>query len=405
MVRLAEVLSGMCARGQRGEAVRRICRTSQGVAQKAKERILQELLEEAVIGALGPPRGQRPKELTPWSCRSCGARRGDQLRRNGHYRRRILVREGPVELQMPQLLCVDCGKSVAVELPLLAKRQRLWMDLDQQVASTYLEGCSYRAVRRLLERDSGASIGLMTIWRRFQAVGKGPHAVPERPPARYLGFDEVYQKVKGEKRWLLCARAEDIKGGKHWVGFAVSEERTEEAWSSALSELGISRYRPTFTVITDGDAAIESAVATTLPGVRTQRCTWHLKHNAAEWIRERYPKEEDEGQRKGLMAAVHVIVDAPTESQRRESLAVLRADFGWLVERLQRVLERIPPKDSEHPVRTNNLCERGFREERRRTRPMDGFGSDKGLANFHLLWMLKENARLNNRDYLVELIP
>lgn len=36
---------------------------------------------------------------------------------------------------------------------------------------------------------------------------------------------------------------------------------------------------------------------------------------------------------------------------------------------------------------------------------MDGFGSDKGLANFHLLWMLKENARLNNRDYLVELIP
>lgn len=49
--------------------------------------------------------------------------------------------------------------------------------------------------------------------------------------------------------------------------------------------------------------------------------------------------------------------------------------------------------------------ERGFRELRRRTRPMDGFGSDAGAANFHLLWMLKENARSNGRDYLREILP
>lgn len=105
------------------------------------------------------------------------------------------------------------------------------------------------------------------------------------------------------------------------------------------------------------------------------------------------------------MAAVHVIVDAPTLAQRQESLAVIAEDFPWLSERLARVLDRIPPKDDDNPIRTNNLMERGFRELPRRTRPMDGFGSDQSAANFHLLWMLKENARLNGRDYLAEILP
>ena len=200
-------------------------------------------------------------------------------------------------------------------------------------------------------------------------------------------------------------RAQDAVGGKHWVGSVLSNDRSQEAWQQALVGLGISRYNPPFAVLSDGDQAIEAAVSMTLPGVRQQRCSWHLKHNAAEWIRERYPRPEDDRQRRGLMAAVHVLVDAPTLAQRQASLEVLREPFPWLARNLARVLDRIPPKDADNPIRTNNLMERGFRELRRRTRQMDGFGSDQGAANFHLLWMLKENARLNGRDYLAEIIP
>jgi transposase-like protein len=310
-----------------------------------------------------------------------------------------------IHLRIPQLLCRECGKCVPFSHPLLPRRKRLWLDIDQQVALLYLEGCSYRAVRRLLERRCGSSIGLMSLWRSFQATGKASHKAAERPAARYLGLDEVYHKVKGQPRWLLGVRAQDAAGNKHWVGSMLSSERTREAWEMALSELGISRYNPPFAVISDGDAAIEGAVATTLPGVRLQRCTWHLKHNAAEWVRERYPRDEDAGQRKGLMAAVNAIVDAPTLEQRSDSLSIIREDFPWLAHGLERALDRIPPRDAVHPVRTNNLMERGHRELRRRTRPMDGFGSDAGASNFHLLWMLKENARTNDRDYLAEILP
>lgn len=405
-MRLTEAIERRCARGREGAAVRLVASVADELVRSFKETVLQRVIEGSINRHLGRPRrGRGRREQAPWACPRCGPRLGSELRRNGHYRRRPLVREGLVELRIPQLLCVDCGKSVPFTHPLLPRRKRLWLDMDQQLAVLYLEGCSYRAARRLLERSCRSGLGLMTLWRSFQATGRARHAPAPRPPARYLGLDEVYHKVKGQKRWFLCLRAQDERGGKHWVGSVLANDRSQDAWETALRDLGISRYHPPFAVISDGDQAIEAAVAEALPGARQQRCTWHLKHNAAEWIRERYPKDEDEGQRRGLMAAVHVIIDAPNLDQRQASLAAVRPEFPWLASQLGRALERIPPKDVDHPVRTNNLMERGFRELRRRTRPMDGFGADKGASNFHLLWMLKENARSNGRDYLPEILP
>lgn len=403
--RLAEGIERRCGEGEVGGAVRWLGERVEEVGRCAKELVLQGIIDKAVTRFLGQRRSRGWAGVSPWRCRRCGPRLGSELRRNGHYLRRPLTCEGQITLRVPQLVCRGCNKSVPFSHPLLPRRKRLWLDIDQQLVLLYLEGCSYRGVKRLLERRCRSSVGLMTLWRSLQAAAKARHAPAPRPPARYLALDEVYHRVRGEKRWFLSVRAQDSGGGKHWVGSALSPDRSQEAWETALVELGLSRYNPPFAVISDGDQAIEAAVAMALPGVRLQRCTWHLKHNAAEWVRERYPSEADAGQRDGLMAAVHSIVDAPDLEQRQDSLAVLGAEFPWLADGLRRVLDRIPPRDADHPIRTNNLMERGFRELRRRTRPMDGFGSDSGAANFYTLWMLKENARLNRRDYLAEIIP
>ena len=406
MDRLTKVIERRCGGGEVGSAVRLIVAGGEELARVYKEHVLQAVIDNAVQCELGERRsGYRGKAQSRWSCPRCGPRLCRELRRNGHYVRRPLTADGMVRLRIPQLVCRECGKSVPFSHPLLPRRKRLWLDLDQQLLLLYLEGCSYRAVKRLLERKSRSGVGLMSLWRSFQATGRNPRPPAQRAPSRYLGLDEVHHRVRGETRWFLSVRGQDESGGKHWVGSVLSSDRSREAWEAALVGLGISRYNPPFAVISDGDQAIESAVAMTLPGVRTQRCTWHLKHNAAEWIKERYPKEEDDGQRRGLMAAVHSIVDAPDLTEREDSLNVLADVFPWLATALRRSLDRIPPRDEAHPIRTNNLMERGFRELRRRTRQMDGFGSDQGAANFHLLWMLKENARINGRDYLAEILP
>lgn len=404
MERVAKAMEARVARDKLGAAVRLLESGAGEMARVFKEHVLQTAIDRSVRQALGRARGPRRAGGTPWACPACGPRSGDQVRRNGHYRRRPLTCEGPISLRIPQLVCTDCGRSVPYSHPLLPRRQRLWLDIEQRLVVLYLEGLSYRAARRVLESKAGTKLGLMSLWRCLQRVAEGRHAPASRPASVYLGLDEVYHRLKGQRAWFLVVRGQAEDGSKHYLGAALSSDRSREAWEYALDELGVSRYNPPFAVISDGDRAIEEAVLRCLPGVELRRCTWHLKHNAAEWIRQRYPSSQDEGQRRGLMAAVDAIVDAPTLQERADSLTIIEEDFPWLTHALRPVLERIPPPGG-GCLRTNNLMERGFRELRRRTRSMDGFKSARGASNFHTLWMLKENARCNDRPYLPELIP
>jgi len=54
--------------------------------------------------------------------------------------------------------------------------------------------------------------------------------------------------------------------------------------------------------------------------------------------------------------------------------------------------------------RTTSPLERGIKEYRRRTRPMDGFGSRAGASNFLRAWMVKENARIAKEDWLSSVV-
>lgn len=400
MDRVAKGVERRCEAGTVGEAVRWLSGGAEELARAFKEVVLQRVIERAVERAL-----RARKRPTGWSCSRCGPRLGAEIRRNGHYRRRPLTCEGMIVLRIPQLACTGCRGYVAFSHPLLPPRKRLWLDLEQRLTALYLEGASYRASRRLLERWTKTNIGLMSLWRSLQDVARQEHRPPPRPQALYLGVDEVYHKIRGQTYWFLVVRAQTADGKKHYVGAVLSRDRSRQAWEQAFDELGLSRYNPPFAVLSDGDRAIEEAVLRCFPGIRIYRCTWHIKHNAAEWLRQRYPRKEEEGIRRGLMAAVDVIVDAPTAEARQASLAALEGTAPWLTRLLRPALERVPLNEAATPVRTNNLMERGFRELRRRTRPMDGFKSPSSASLFHTLWMLKENARHNGRDYLPELIP
>ena len=111
MESIAAQVAQWLAAGEKGEAVRAIGALGREQARKTKEATLQALLDEAVTNALGPARGARKTELAPWACTNCGERRGDQLRRNGRYRRQLLTVEGIVQLHMPQLVCADCHRA------------------------------------------------------------------------------------------------------------------------------------------------------------------------------------------------------------------------------------------------------------------------------------------------------
>lgn len=389
-----------------GQAVREVGAATRELVRAFKEQVLQLAVEIAQEEALGPLRQRhKPQWTTPWSCPQCGRRRADQIQRNGHYRRFPLTREGTISVALPQLLCAACRRAIPFELEILPRRKRLWLDVDHLLTQLYVEGLSYRACRRYLEGESQSSLGLMSLWRALQRVAEGEQALASRPPLQTVGLDELYNRVRGQGQWLLSARGLDQEGRPHWLGSVLSPDKSQEAWERGLDGLGLSGQRPAFTLMADGDAAIEGAVERCLPHSRLLRCVWHVKHNAAQWIRERYPAPQEEGVRKGLMAAVHAVVDAPDPPSRRSSLDTLAEVAPWLAQRLGLALKRVGYPGGAGPPRTNNLLERGFREWRRRTRPMDGFGSLRGLRNFARLWMIKENARLAGRPWMQEVMP
>lgn len=384
-----------------GEVVRQVDRVTREQIRYFKEVVLQEVIRLSLDQALGPSRRrQKPDGIIPWSCPRCGPRRADQVRRNGTYERSPLTREGPIRVRIPQLVCQDCLGAVPFSLPCLPRWRRLWGDVEQEIVRAYLGGHSYRTIASQV----ATGLGLMTAWRTLQRAAEGTHQPPPTPQLQAVGLDEFHVRVRGRPAWFLVSRGATLGGGGHYLGAVLSEDRSQASWELALDALGVSSLSPEIPLIADGDAAVEAAVARCLPGRRLGRCAWHILHNAAQWLQERLPSPEQEGQRRGLLAAAQAVVNAPTPKLRRRSLAVLNQIAPWLAARLHPLLDRVGYPDAQRP-RTNNVCERGFREWRRRTRPMDGFGSWQGAKNFARLWMLKENARAQGQDWMEAIMP
>lgn len=345
------------------EAVRVTREAQRRGIRQWKGRLLQEALEMFVTKHLGC-RWQRRRGPTPWVCLGCGPREAQQLKRNGHYSRQLLVLEGIVTLRVPQLRCLNCGKSVALDARFLPPRRRFWGDLDQRLTEAYLSGASYRQVKALLERRVASNVGLMSLWRRFQQQALHAKAPTASKPLRALYLDEVYLRIGGRPQWGLLALGEADDGTRHYLGASLTSQRSQQEWQKLLDSLKAPGWGQGLVVIHDGDQAIAQAVAMVLPQAQERCCLWHQLQGLIRGAREQFPQ------------------DAPRRWE--------------VIQRGKQALEAACPQ----MPRTTSPLERAIKELRRRIRPMDGFGSQAGATNFLHAWMVKENVRCQGQDWL-----
>lgn len=357
-------IAGAVARSKTlGEAVGVVREAQQEELRRWKQELLGEALEEFVEVHLG--KRWRPRSgPTPWVCAKCGPREGQQIKRNGHYRRGLTVLEGFITLRVPQLRCAGCGRSISLGAPFLPGRRRFWGDLDRRITEAYLGGTSYRQVKALVERGMNRDVGLMSLWRRFQEQAKQAKRGAGAGLLVTVYLDEVYLRVKGKPWWGLLALGETPSGSRHYLGASLARERSREAWERFVEGLGLAEGGRGIRVVHDGDQAIAGAVALVLPWAEERRCVWHEMQNLIRRARDSYPQNQLHQQQ--------VIQDG---------IRALRAQW--------------PP-----PPRTTSLMERSIKELRRRIRPMDGFGSLEGARHFLKAWMAKENTRAQGRDWL-----
>ncbi|MFQ5886749.1 MAG: transposase, partial [Anaerolineae bacterium] len=305
-----------------GERLRAVEEESRKLLLEFKQEAIEKALSLVVERVLGPRWQRRERrEPSPWVCSSCGSRSLSQVWRNGHYRRGLVVGEGLITIQVPQIECKGCGKAIQIEWGIFKRRSRHWIEMDKEVTELYMNGVSHRKVAEMLARRIQSSISPMTSWQALQRVGEKVRQrieEGEEEPSRevrIVALDEITHRVRGERRYNLAAQ--DGERGE-WLAMRVSQRRDEEAWVILLDELwemGISPDRGVEWVICDGALAIEAGVEIAYPGVKTQRCIWHLFKNVRMLLEKRCPHRKEAEKRSQLMGKVRGILTAPSKEE------------------------------------------------------------------------------------------
>jgi len=275
--------------------------------QRVVARCLEEALEAEVTELLGRrpyERRRPPGREGAAQCTRCGARDGQQFRRDGHYRRHLDTGWGRLEISMPQLECV-CGGSVRVPFQSLRPRQRVWDDLEGEIRERYGWGMSLRWIKTCLDARLKSSVGLRTLNRRVRHMADLVEPWQQRP------VDEVPPVVRVDGIWLTLmqdtgevqvdrlGRRRRVKTGKKvpvlvaqgtwpasgrqevsaWVLGSGEDETSWEALFTQMWKRGITSERGLRLLVADGAAGLEAARRTVYWDVPLQRCVFHKLRN------------------------------------------------------------------------------------------------------------------------------
>ena len=193
---------------------------------------------------------------------------------------------------------------------------------------------------------------------------------------------------------LLVAWAIAADGRKHLLHLAVGNKESEACWTEFFRHmLGRGLRLPT-TITTDGAPGLINAITVCFPASIRVRCWFHKLAN----IRAKLP-EEAAGE---VLAHVYAVRDAPTMDAARAAadrfITTFARDYPAAVacftDDLDALLaiHRVPVRHRIR-VRTTNLAERSFEEERRRTKVIPRLSEEKAALKLVFATMIRAAER------------
>jgi putative transposase len=350
---------------------------------------IQELLEAEVTELLGRDRYERREtEATGY--------------RNGYKRRGLNTAEGRLEIALPQVRDTEAPYQSALWQAL----QRRTEVLEQLVVELYVRGLSTRDIEDALT-DLGAGAGPLlsrtSVSRITEALWEEYEAFAERDLSGidvvYLFADAIYESLRQQAgiregilvNWAICA-----DGSKVLVHLSVGNQESYDAWLEHCRDL-LRRGLPTpLTITTDGAPGLIRAVEAIFPEAERIRCWVHKMTNVLDKVPEDF--------RPILKAWLQAIRDAPDYAHGRalaeQVLAECERDYPaamrTLAEDLEASLAHLKlPAVHRRSIRTTNLIERSFGEERRRATVLPRFRGERECLKlvFGVLWRASERWR------------
>jgi transposase-like protein len=376
------------------EQIRSVNPTGNWVKQAA-ELIVEQMLAAEVDERLG---------------RAPYQRKGDQQvgHRNGYKSRGLKTAEGKLQIDLPQVRGTDEPYRSAI-WESLGKRT---VALEKLACEMYARGLSTRDIEELLGEigdeaaDNGESQRLLSrsavsrvteaLWEEYEAFTKRDLSSFD---VVYLFCDAVYESLRqqaGCRQAILVTWAICSDGSKQLLHMSLGNKESADSWLEHFRSL-VSRNLPTpITVTTDGAPGLIKAVEAMWPEAERIRCWFHKMKNVLEKV----PEDQHE-LIKRLLQDVRDAPDHATGTKRAAELIedhekALPSAMACLKEDLEATLAHLKlPSLHQKMIRTTNLCERSFVEERRRTKVIPRFFDEKGCLKlvFATLWRASQRWR------------
>lgn len=317
--------------------------------------------------------------------------------RNGYEPGRVRTAEGAIKVRVPQVR----GTSEPYRSSLMGFLEGNSEVLDRLVTEMYARGLSTRDVEDAFRDATGemliskSAVSEITdqLWADYEAfVARDLSDIS----VEYLFCDAIFESLRrqGAKEALLVAWCIDSEGRKHLLHLAVGNRESEAAWTEFLRNMVGRGMRAPTTVTTDGAPGMIKAVEAVFASSIRIRCWFHRLAN----VRSKLP---DDGAAE-VMAHLYSVRDAPTldaarvaadrfENTYRSSYPAAVSCFADDREALLSI-HRVPVRHRIR-VRTTNLAERSFEEERRRTKVIPRLMTEKSTMKLAFATMIRSAER------------
>lgn len=364
------------------------------ILQLGMERLVQEIVEQEVADYLGRDHYQRRQP-------------GQEHRgyRNGYEPGRVRTAEGEVRVQMPQVR----ESPAPYRSKLMSFLQSHTDVLERLTVEMYARGLSTRDIEaafvdatgdRLLSRTAVSEV-TEVLWEEYEAFSQRDLSGFE---LEYLFLDAVYESLRqqgGGKEGILCAWGICADGRKVMLHLALGSKESYQNWLDFLRDM-VKRGLPTpILITTDGAPGLIRAVEELFADSLRQRCLAHKIRNVLDKV----PDSARAEVKAAVQAAYYAPNQAVAEMMATDLLKSYQDTYPTAMKSFQddwqaSIAYLRCPRLHHKRIRTTNLLERSFLEQRRRTKVIPRFFSERSCLKlvFATLWRASQrwqNVRMS----------
>jgi putative transposase len=332
---------------------------------------------------------------------------------NGFKSKTLKTRLGELTLDVPQVRGdVDFYPSA------LERGQRSERALTLAIAEMYVQGVSTRRVSAILSELAGTlEISSTQVSRAAAQLDQQLELWRQRPlhdlAYPYLILDARYEKVRRDGAVVDCAVllaiGVDASGQRSILGVSTALSEAQTHWNDFLGSLQERGLHGTTFIVSDDHPGLRNATIARFPGVRWQRCQFHLQQNASHYVPKAHLKPT-------VAAQLREIFQAQSLPHAEAQLSAMVSKYRKSAPELSAWLEKnVPesltvfslPKEHRPRLRTSNAAERLSQEIKRRTRIVRVFPHPKSLLRLvsALLLDISEDWESSPRPYLHMNLP